>query len=183
MFPVPHAIPSAGLAIVDDRERVAFVAKYHKKVRLPKGKKLITHSFPKGGVDVEKNESSYDAAIREAMEELSVRRRSLHIIGEASVATYTNYQMGKNGWPDKSIPKRIELFPAFSMQRKFTPKDKVKHPYALWLEEDEFDEYIENEHDMRVLQRIYPTMVEYSQEMRKILSRERTRKHLKVFAG
>jgi len=165
-------IPSAGLAVIDEEERILIVAKNHFKVVTDDGSMHQTKGFPKGGVDgTDKNHR--DAAIRETLEETGAHIGQLFIPRQKALITYTNYKIDKSGELDLRQPKRIKLFGAYTTQRKFVPPDHDKHPYASLVNIDKFERHVKNPHDREAMQSIAEALLEMRKEVRKALRQKK----------
>ncbi len=165
-------IPSAGLAVIDEEERILIVAKHHFKVETDDGSVHLTKGFPKGGVDnTDKNHR--DAAIRETLEETGAHIGQLFIPRRKALVTYTNYKIDKNGELDLRQPKQIKLFGAYTTQKKFIPPDREKHPYASLVQLEKFGNHVKNPHDREAFEAIAEALLEMRKEVRKALKKNK----------
>lgn len=166
-------IKSAGLATIDERERILLVAKNHKGVRMPPGWIYQTKGFPKG--DVENGESKREGAIREAREETGARIGQLFVPKRKELITYTNYKMGKDGNLDMQAPKEISLFGAYTTQERFVPpkEEREKHPFASLVKIEKFDKHVHNPFDREAMKKIIDDLLEIRKEARKAIKRKR----------
>lgn len=165
-------IASAGLAVIDEEERILIVAKHHSKVVTGDGSVHLTKGFPKGGVD-DDDRSHRIAAIRETLEETGAHIGQLFIPREKALITYTNYKIDKYGDLDVAKPKRIKLFGAYTTQKRFDPPDREKHPYASLVRIDNFHRHVRNRHDQEAMDLIADALLEMRQEILKALRRKK----------
>jgi len=165
-------IPSAGLAVIDEEERILIVAKHHFKVETDDGSVHLTKGFPKGGVD-DTDKNHRNAAIRETLEETGAHIGQLFIPRRKALITYTNYKIDKNGELDLRQPKQIKLFGAYTTQKKFVPPDREKHPYASLVQLEKFGKHVKNPHDLEAFEKIAESLLEMRKEVRKALKKKK----------
>lgn len=102
----------------------------------PKGKVLLVEqrgnswSLPKG--HIEPNESAFESARREILEESGVRK--LDLIKE--LGTYKRYKIGLHGGEDKTELKEIYMFLFQTSEEKLKPSDKHT-TNAKWVAPEE----------------------------------------------
>jgi len=121
----PNVTISAGGVIVhQERLQIAVVS----KLSLAKPSLGKRWSFPKGQVD--EDEDSAGAAMREIFEEIGIPPKSLTLLQD--LGSYLRPKVGPDG-RDLPEKKRIHLFVFSTDHDDLQSQEPVKHPDTLWV--------------------------------------------------